>query len=83
MAKHLRIGWKRLQQELSLTDKEIEVLKELSTGDSEPAIAETLGVSKHTIHSYTKRFYIVLDVHTRGELVCALHDLDAELGGNK
>ncbi|MEE0707049.1 MAG: LuxR C-terminal-related transcriptional regulator [Adlercreutzia sp.] len=51
-----------------LTAREEDVLLELLTDDSIPAIAERLVVSKNTMNTHVKRIYTKFDVHSRTEL---------------
>lgn len=49
------------------------VLEALSTGASEKQIAAQLGLSPHTVHQYVKDLFRRYRVHSRMELVEALH----------
>jgi FixJ family two-component response regulator len=49
-----------------------ETLRALMTGASEKQIADTLGVSKHTLHQYVKTLYRRFAVSSRPELMAKL-----------
>ncbi|MCB0168603.1 MAG: response regulator transcription factor [Anaerolineae bacterium] len=53
----------------ALTDREVEVLHQLSTGDSYKEIARTLAISLNTVKTHLKRIYDKLDVSGRREAV--------------
>lgn len=46
----------------------------LMDGYCEKDIVRLCGLRKHTVHSYTKRIYEVLDVHSHAELVAKCHE---------
>lgn len=48
-----------------LTDREVDVLRLLSTGASRRAMAKALSVSEHTIRHHLEHIYSKIDVHTR------------------
>jgi DNA-binding CsgD family transcriptional regulator len=51
----------------SLTDRELEVLRLVSIGQSNEAIAETLFISIETVKKHLKNVYGKLGVHNRVE----------------
>ena len=53
----------------SLTDREIQILRLLSTGVGFREIAETLGISVHTVAQHNRNIYSKLVVRSRGEAV--------------
>jgi DNA-binding NarL/FixJ family response regulator len=53
----------------SLTDREIQILRLLSTGAGFREIAETLGISVHTVAQHNRNIYSKLVVRSRGEAV--------------
>jgi DNA-binding NarL/FixJ family response regulator len=54
-----------------LTGREKEALALMNEGLGEQAIAERLGVSRHTAHSHIKRVMAKLHAHTRREAIAA------------
>jgi len=60
-----------------LTDREIDVLRLLSTGASRRAMAERLVVSEHTVRHHLEHIYAKIDVKTRVEatLFAIEHDV--------
>lgn len=52
-----------------LTDRELEILKELIKGKTYYAIAMTLNISKDTVRFHIKRIYKKLHVHSQAEAV--------------
>ncbi len=68
----LRAAWPA-----GLTDREVDVLRLLSTGASRRDMAEELAVSEHTIRHHLEHIYGKIDVHTRvaATLFAIEHDL--------
>ncbi len=54
---------------LGLTDRQLDVLRLLAEGNSNPAIAEALFISERTVTTHLTRIYDRLDVSTRTEAV--------------
>ena len=52
-----------------LTRRERQVFDGLCVGLSEKQVAALLGISIHTVHTYTKAVYTRFNVHRRGELL--------------
>jgi DNA-binding CsgD family transcriptional regulator len=52
----------------ALTPAEIEVVRLVSAGLTNPQVAERLFVSRSTVHSHLKRIFKKLQVRTRTEL---------------
>ncbi|RMG53861.1 MAG: DNA-binding response regulator [Gammaproteobacteria bacterium] len=52
-----------------LTERETEVLRLIAKGFSRPEVAEMLGISVHTVATYTKSIYQKLDISRRAEAV--------------
>lgn len=52
-----------------LTSREAEVALLLARGRSAGYIAETLGISQHTVRGYIKDAYVKLGVHSKQELI--------------
>ena len=63
------------RQELEqLTERELEVLGLLCTGAGNDAIAERLGVSRHTIRNHVSAIYDKIGVHSRGAAIVWARD---------
>jgi DNA-binding NarL/FixJ family response regulator len=66
-----------------LTARELDVLQHLARGYSYAGIAESLGISPHTVTSHIKNTYRKLDVHSAAQAVyralqlCLLQAQDA------
>jgi len=58
---------RQLEDEVSLTDRETEVLQRVAKGYTLPEIAQQFGLSKHTIADYIKQIYRKLNVSSRAE----------------
>ena len=57
-----------------LTERELEILEALAGGLRDPAIAEDLGISSHTVRTHVQNILTKLEVHTRYQAVTlALH----------
>ena len=54
-----------------LTPRELDVLRLLASGRSNPAIAEDLFISPRTVTTHLSRLYAKLDVNSRTEAVAA------------
>lgn len=52
----------------TLSDREVEVLRYLARGMSKRSMAETMGISEHTVHRHTASLMAKLDIHDRVEL---------------
>lgn len=57
-----------------LTDRENEILNELSTGSSSAKAAEVLGISVETLRTHVKNIYKKYGVHNRVQLMQKLND---------
>ncbi len=60
--------WRRVAEALDLTGRKLEVARVLFGGLDEPASAEWLGVSRHTVHTHVRAVYRLLNVQGRHEL---------------
>ena len=49
----------------SLSDRQREVLHQLSQGETNKEIARSLGISVHTVGQHIKNIYDLLEVHSR------------------
>ncbi len=66
-----------LTQAYGLTPRECEVALLLMKGRSEPFIAESMGLSRSTIHSHVVRLYLKAEVHSRQELLSKIEEISA------
>jgi DNA-binding CsgD family transcriptional regulator len=64
---HRRALVRRMEDEVSLTDRETEVLQRVAKGYTLPEIAQQFGLSRHTIADYIKQIYRKLNVSSRAE----------------
>ena len=69
-------GMSDIQQLDPLSDRELEVLRLLTTSLTQREIAEQLFISLHTLRSHVKSIYSKLDVHSRMAAVRRSQDLD-------
>ncbi|MGZ0657261.1 response regulator [Coraliomargarita sp. W4R53] len=61
--------------EIKLAPKEQEVIRQLSLGHTVALAAQEMGISKHTVDTYTRRIYKKMDVHSQSAAVaCAMRD---------
>jgi LuxR family maltose regulon positive regulatory protein len=68
-------AYRRADQDTRLTERELEVLRVLTTGASEREAAAELFVSASTIHSHTKAIYIKLGCSSRAEAIARAREL--------
>ncbi len=57
------------ESEVSLSDREREILLLASKGYNYPEMGKLMGISPHTVTSHVKKIYRKLAVHSRGEAV--------------
>ena len=74
-ARALVPAYRRADQDTGLTERELDVLRELAAGATEREAAATLFVSPSTIHSHTKSIYIKLGTSSRKEALSRARDL--------
>ena len=55
-------------REAKLSDQEYEVLRRVALGESSTDIAESMGLSPHTVHTYRRRICEKLDRHSQADL---------------
>jgi len=55
--------------EEELSERECQVLDLLARGHPEKEIAEISGISRHTVHTYIRRIYEKLQVHSQAQAV--------------
>jgi DNA-binding CsgD family transcriptional regulator len=65
---------------IPLSQREHEVAKLLANGSSNPMVAVTLGLSKHTVTELTRRLYRKLGIKKRAELVMKMEGLSKNSG---
>ena len=61
--------WRRLAKSLGLSKRESQIVPALFEDQKESAIAKHLGISRHTVHTYTERLYRKVGVSSRVGLV--------------
>ncbi len=61
--------WRSIAGALSLSARELQFVQGVFRGDSERMIADHLGISRHTVHTYSDRVYRKLHISGRTELV--------------
>lgn len=62
-------AWDHLASDLCLAPRELQVVQGVFDDLKEIAIADDLGISPHTVHTYLERVYRKLRVGSRVELV--------------
>jgi HD-GYP domain-containing protein (c-di-GMP phosphodiesterase class II)/DNA-binding CsgD family transcriptional regulator len=71
------IARRRIAWPSDLTDREVDVIRQLASGRSTRAIASSLSVSEATVHTHTVSIYSKTGVHTRAGI--ALYAIEHEL----
>lgn len=61
--------WILIANSLKLSPRELQVVQHIFDDNREAVIAEEIGISRHTVHSYLERIYLKLHVASRCELV--------------
>src|SRR4051812_48619288 len=61
--------WRALATVLGLSPRECGIVRAVFDGDTEKRIAERIGLSPHTVHTYLWRIYRKLQVQSREELL--------------
>jgi DNA-binding CsgD family transcriptional regulator len=64
--------WRKLARALNLSPRELQIAKHVVRDDTEHDIAEELGISPHTVHTYLDRLHHKLGVGSRVQLVVRL-----------
>jgi DNA-binding CsgD family transcriptional regulator len=62
-------AWRRIARSLNLSARELQIIHGIFSDRKEVAIAEDLGISHHTVHTYLERLYRKLGVSSRVQLV--------------
>lgn len=62
-----------VESDVSLSDREREILLLASKGYNYPEMGKLMGISPHTVTSHVKKIYRKLAVHSRGEAVFEAH----------
>ena len=78
-------SWTAVGHSLSLSPRELDIVKGIFDDEREQSIANTLGISVHTVHTYMARIYQKLGVHSRVSLVLRIiaesHAIDYAISG--
>lgn len=61
--------WLELQQDLSLSPRQTQVVEQLLCGRSDKQIADELGLSVPTVRTHLGRLFVHFDVEDRCELI--------------
>ena len=69
------IEFNRVQKKFGLSRRETDVLEALMSGDTDKAIAQTLGISVETVRAYLKTVRIKLAATTRTAVVHRVHEM--------
>ena len=67
-------AWKEIGRSLKLSPRELQIVRYVFDDRIESAIAADLGISPHTIHTYSERLYRKLTVTDRVKLVLRIMD---------
>ncbi len=70
--KHVKARWR-------LSNREVDVLKALMSGDTDKTIAKLLEVSVETVRAYQKSIRAKLGVGTRTAIVHVVHEMNSQL----
>src|SRR5437764_5110515 len=65
-------GWRKVAGPLRLSVRERQIARGIMAGEKECCIAQGLGLSPHTVHSYMRRLFLKLDVHSRSQVVAII-----------
>lgn len=67
--RYCALNWQSLEYEMTLSNRELEVLHWMAQGKSNVAIAEILNVGQETVSTYVKRIFAKLEVFDRTSAV--------------
>lgn len=70
--------WQTLTSFMRLSPRQTAIAVLLLSGQTEEEIAETIGVSKHTVHSHLERLYR-LHVRSRSDLIASIFEIYVEV----
>ncbi len=70
----LEHGARILAARANLSERQAQVLDLLAHSYDAPAIARQMCLSENTVRTHIKRIYVLLDVHSRGELVTLVNE---------
>lgn len=62
-------AWSAIAQSCGLSPRELQIIRGIFDNHTEHAIASSLGISKHTIHTYLTRIFRKLNATTRTQVV--------------
>lgn len=65
-------AWEMLADRLALSPREAQIARRVFADDKELAIAQTLGISPHTVRTHMERLYRKLNVQSRVDLVTTI-----------
>lgn len=66
-----------LSETYSLSDREVEIIREFSAGRSARYIADYFVLSEHTVKTHLRRAYAKMSVHSRQELLDLIETMEA------
>ena len=72
-------AWTAIIRSLRLSAREAEVVELLLSGQTEKAMATTLKISRHTVHTHLERLYRKLGVTDRCQVVVRIFEQYVEL----
>ena len=61
--------WRSIADSLGLSVRQLQIVRYVFDGLDEPSIANTLGISSHTVHAHLNRLYTKIRVTSRCELI--------------
>ncbi len=75
-------GWLSVSQCLKLSEREFEIVQGIFDDQTESEIADSLGISQHTVHTHLERLYRKSRVSSRTQLIVrvfsAFHSLSVK-----
>jgi DNA-binding CsgD family transcriptional regulator len=72
-------AWLSIVQSLRLSAREAQIARLLLNDATEGAIAETLSISPHTVHTHLERLYRKLNVRSRCQVVIRIFQRYVEI----